>query len=112
LVSFDHCVVCSSSMYGFWLPLWYLFTIVLSVLLRCMDSDYPFGIFILFILINCNANSKQLDIYNSSLYNYPVKIDEIFIFVIDYLHLIFPNQLEIKRYYWHSNLVIRYQWGN
>jgi hypothetical protein len=23
-VSFDHCVVCSSSIYGFWLPLWYL----------------------------------------------------------------------------------------
>ena len=21
--SFDHCVVCSSSIYGFWLPLWY-----------------------------------------------------------------------------------------
>ena len=24
LFSFDHCVVCSSSIYGFWLPLWYL----------------------------------------------------------------------------------------
>ena len=24
--SFGHCVVCSSSMYGFWLPLWYLQT--------------------------------------------------------------------------------------
>ena len=24
--SFDHCVVCSSSIYGFWLPLWYLQT--------------------------------------------------------------------------------------
>jgi hypothetical protein len=23
-VSFDRCVVCSSSIYGFWLPLWYL----------------------------------------------------------------------------------------
>ena len=23
---FDHCVVCSSSIYGFWLPLWYLQT--------------------------------------------------------------------------------------
>ena len=45
LVSFDHCVVCSSSMYGFWLPLWYLLTIVLSVLLRYTDSDYLFGIF-------------------------------------------------------------------
>jgi hypothetical protein len=43
LVSFDHCVVCSSSINGFWLPLWYLLTIVLSVL-RLTDSDYPFGI--------------------------------------------------------------------
>ena len=33
------------SIYGFRLPLWYLLTIVLSVLLRYTDSDYPFGIF-------------------------------------------------------------------
>jgi hypothetical protein len=46
--SFGHCVVCSSSIYGFWLPLWYLLAIVLSVLLRFTDSDYPCGIFILF----------------------------------------------------------------
>ena len=45
LVSFDHYVVCSSSIYGFWLPLWYLLAIMLSVLLRFTDSDYPFGIF-------------------------------------------------------------------
>ena len=45
LVSFGHCVVCSSSMYGFWLPLWYLLVIVLSVPLRYTDYDYPFGIF-------------------------------------------------------------------
>jgi hypothetical protein len=45
LVSFGHCVVCSSSIYGFWLPLWYLLAIVLSVLLRYTDSDCPFGIF-------------------------------------------------------------------
>ena len=45
LVSFVHCVVCSSSIYGFWLPLWYLLSIVLSVRLRYTDSDYPFGIF-------------------------------------------------------------------
>ena len=45
LVSFDHCVVSSSSIYGIWLPLWYLLAIVLSVLLRYTDSDYPFGIF-------------------------------------------------------------------
>ena len=45
VVSFGHCVVCSSSIYGFWLPLCYLLAIVLSVLLRQTDSDYPCGIF-------------------------------------------------------------------
>ena len=28
--SFGHCVVCSSSIYGFWLPLWYLQTLLIS----------------------------------------------------------------------------------
>jgi hypothetical protein len=45
LVSFDHCIVCLSVIYGFWLPFWYLLVIVLSVFLRFTDSDYPFGIF-------------------------------------------------------------------
>jgi predicted nucleic acid-binding Zn ribbon protein len=45
LVSFGHCSVCSSSIYWFWLPLWYLLGIVFSVLRRFTDSDYPFGIF-------------------------------------------------------------------
>jgi hypothetical protein len=45
LVSFLHCVVWTSSIYGFWLPLWYLFSIALSVLLRFKDSGYHFGIF-------------------------------------------------------------------
>ena len=49
LVSFDHCVVCSSSIYGFWLLLWYLLTILLSVPLLFTASDYPFSIFILFL---------------------------------------------------------------
>ena len=39
--SLGHCVVCSS-IYGFWLSLWYL---------RFTDSDYPFGILDLRILI-------------------------------------------------------------
>ena len=39
--------VCSSSIYGFWLLLWYLLSIVLSVLLRYKVSDYSFGIFCL-----------------------------------------------------------------
>ena len=50
LISVGHCVVCSSSIYGFLLPLWYLLAIVLSVLLRFTDSYYPFDIFKLFLL--------------------------------------------------------------
>jgi hypothetical protein len=42
LVSCDHCIICPS-IYGFWLPLWYLVTIVLSDLLFTA-CDYHFGI--------------------------------------------------------------------
>ena len=45
LVSSGHCIVCPPSIYSFWLPLWYLLTIVLSVLPLFTASDYPFGIF-------------------------------------------------------------------
>ena len=45
LVSFGHCVVWPSSIYRFWLHLWYLLAIVLPDLLRFTDPDYPFGIF-------------------------------------------------------------------
>ena len=44
LVSCGHCIVCPSSIYDFWLPLWYLVAIVLSVLPRFTTFDYPFGI--------------------------------------------------------------------
>ena len=43
LISFDHCVICPS-IYSFWLPLWYLLVIVLSVP-PFTASDCPFGIF-------------------------------------------------------------------
>jgi hypothetical protein len=38
LVSFDHCFVCSSSIYRFWLPLWYILVIASSALLRYTDA--------------------------------------------------------------------------
>ena len=44
LASSGHCIVCPSSIYDFWLPLWYLVAIVFSVLPRFTTSDYPFGI--------------------------------------------------------------------
>ena len=56
--SFSHCIV-YTSIYGFWLPFWYLKTflacsffflaIVLSAIVRFTSSYYPFGIFKLFL---------------------------------------------------------------
>jgi hypothetical protein len=77
LVSFGHCVVCPSSIDDFWLPLWYLLTIVLSVLLRLTTSDYPFGIFKLF-LKNCykyistglNVKSKVMILFGGKVFNH------------------------------------------
>jgi hypothetical protein len=43
LVSFGHCVICPS-IYSFWLPLWYLLVIMLSVP-PFTASDCPFEIF-------------------------------------------------------------------
>ena len=47
--SFDHCVVCSSSMYGFWMLLWYLQTFLVTrslVLCVCfVDSCLSFCTF-------------------------------------------------------------------
>jgi hypothetical protein len=43
MVSFGHCIICPS-IYGFWLLLWYLLAIVLSVL-QFTVSGYPYGIF-------------------------------------------------------------------
>jgi hypothetical protein len=45
LVSFGHCIVCPSTLYGFSLLLWYLLAIVLSVFPRFTASHYSFGIF-------------------------------------------------------------------
>ena len=36
--SFGQCVVCSSSIYGFWLPLWYLQTLLLTVFFVTCNS--------------------------------------------------------------------------
>jgi hypothetical protein len=44
IIEEHHCVVCSSMIYRFWLPTWYLLAIVLSVLWYT-DSVYPLGIF-------------------------------------------------------------------
>jgi len=40
--SFGHCVVCSSSIYGFWLPLWYLQTLLIgsNTVSQCQSSPF------------------------------------------------------------------------
>jgi hypothetical protein len=41
--SFGHCVVCSSSIYGFWLPLWYLQTLLNDMFDCAQNISTPFG---------------------------------------------------------------------
>jgi hypothetical protein len=45
LVYFGHYIVCTLSIYSFWLLLWYILVIVLSLLRLFTASDYFFGIF-------------------------------------------------------------------
>jgi hypothetical protein len=45
LVSSSYSIVCQSLIYSFWLHLWYLQALVLSVSLWFTISNYPFGIF-------------------------------------------------------------------
>ena len=94
LVSFDHCVVCPSSIYGFWLPLWYLLTIVLSVLLRYTDSDNPIGIFwplcCLFffdiqILITPLVSFDHCVVFSSSIYRFWLPLWYLVVIVLSVL---------------------------
>jgi hypothetical protein len=48
LVSCGHCIVCHSSIYGFWLPLWYLVVIVLCVILL---STYGFWLPLWYLVV-------------------------------------------------------------
>jgi hypothetical protein len=50
LFSFGHCILCHSSIYGFWLLLWYL---------RFTASGYPFGILDLRLLVTPLVSSKR-----------------------------------------------------
>jgi len=40
--SFGHCVVCSSSIYGFWLPLWYLQTLLINIFYESKFETHHF----------------------------------------------------------------------
>jgi hypothetical protein len=58
LFSFGHCVVCSSSIYGFWLTLWYLQTLVITkdlLSFKCYLYENKDLIFIL-----CTLMQKEL----------------------------------------------------
>jgi hypothetical protein len=51
--SVDHCVVCSSSIYGFWLPLWYLQTLP-THLKHILLSLYLFAFVDLVLVMTCD----------------------------------------------------------
>jgi len=66
---FGRCVVCSSSMYGIWLPLWYLQTLLITLYLVSLvvisidmfiDVFFYVFIFVLFIVFTYHCQKKPL----------------------------------------------------
>jgi hypothetical protein len=67
--SFGHCVVCSSSIYGFWLPLWYLQTLPCRVLKhKSYSSDWETVSKIKLCSLNVNVIAISGHIYCISIY--------------------------------------------
>ena len=94
LVSCGHCIVCPSSIYDFWLPLWYLVAIVLSVLPRFTTFDYPFCIlwplyclsFLdLRLLITPLVSCGHCIVCPSSIYDFRLPLWCLVAFILSYL---------------------------
>jgi hypothetical protein len=62
--SFGHCVVCSSAIYGFWLPLWYLQTLLSSKYVLTWKMWRHFFSFSFIVLVFL--------VYHDVLPNYPL----------------------------------------
>ena len=58
LFRFDHCIVCLSSIYGFWLPLWYLQTLLVDPFVFFAWSLYCLSFFDLQLLITPLVSSN------------------------------------------------------
>jgi hypothetical protein len=93
MVSCGHCVVCLS-IYGFWLPLWYLVAIVLSVFLFTA-SGCTFGIFCplcclsfieLRLLVAPLVSFAQCVVYPSLIYGFWLHLWYLLPIVLSILH--------------------------
>ena len=71
---FCHCVVCSSSIYGLWLPLWYLQTLLAhSLILMCFELLARWTLF-----VNVSISSKK-QIKTENRHYHQIKIRYVFI---------------------------------
>ena len=96
LVYFGHCIVRTSSIYGFWLLLWYILVIILSVLRLFTAFDYFFGIFwslycpyfvYLRLLITSLVYFGHCIVRTSSIYGFWLLLWYILVIVLSVLHL-------------------------
>ena len=84
-LSFGHCVFCSSSIYGFWLPLWYLQTL-LVIWSPCSICRFTYHIYL------CIATLKKRQLYlliciYLYLYVFICIYMYLFVFICIYLYL-------------------------
>ena len=57
--SFDHCIVCSSSIYGFWLRLWYLQTLLTFQMMPIVRYIYVL-LYIMFTTSSIKSRTAQI----------------------------------------------------
>ena len=95
--SFGHCVVCSSSIYGFWLPLWYL-QALLIITLSCILRSRKYHI-ISFITSLCYAPRPSPE-YLCGKRNtlYPIRANSFVSIVLHLIHKILYIQNVYVKY--------------
>ena len=109
LVYFSHCIVRTSSIYGFWLLLWYILVIVLSVLRLFTTSDYFFGILwslycpyfvYLRLLITPLVYFGHCIVRTSSIYDLWLPLWYILVIVLSVFHLFKTYDYSFGIFWW------------
>jgi hypothetical protein len=66
--SFGHCVVCYSSIYRFWLPLWYLQTLLVPLIYR-LGTIFPFSFTVECFTVNAEWRTSISILFKYNLCN-------------------------------------------
>ena len=95
--SFNHCVVCSSSIYRFWLPLRYLQTFLEphGGLATTLSELNPWHIVCVFVVTTYIFNTTYKTVINSKQYTYSLNQEDVY-----YLNLLHRYVIHSVQFLW------------